>query len=111
VDEFDYIIVGQGLAGSILACLLRMEQKRVLLIDNGHRTAASMSAAGIIRTTIESQFSTAWARKAHYRPLLRRFNSLGILRVARPSIGNLMYAENHCGNDQAAIDRRSRFLD
>ena len=25
-----------------------MEQKRVLLIDNGHRTAASMSAAGII---------------------------------------------------------------
>jgi glycine oxidase len=46
--EFDYIIVGQGLAGSILACLLRMEQKRVLLIDNGHRTAASMSAAGII---------------------------------------------------------------
>jgi glycine oxidase len=48
VDEVDYIIVGQGLAGSLLACLLRMQRKRVLVIDNAHRTAASLSAAGII---------------------------------------------------------------
>jgi glycine oxidase len=48
VREVDYIIVGQGLAGSMLACLLQMRQKRVLVIDNAHRTAASLSAAGII---------------------------------------------------------------
>jgi glycine oxidase len=46
--EVDYLIVGQGLAGSLLACLLQMGQKKVLVIDNAHRTAASLAAAGIM---------------------------------------------------------------
>ena len=46
--EVDYLIVGQGLAGSLLACLLQMGQRKVLVIDNAHRTAASLSAAGIV---------------------------------------------------------------
>jgi glycine oxidase len=48
MTEVDYLIVGQGLAGSLLACLLQMEGKNVRVIDNGHRTAASLSAAGIM---------------------------------------------------------------
>jgi len=48
VHEVDYLIVGQGLAGSVLACMLRMARKKVLVIDNAHRTAASLAAAGII---------------------------------------------------------------
>jgi glycine oxidase len=48
VREVDYLIVGQGLAGSVLGCMLRMSQKKVLVIDNAHRTAASLSAAGIM---------------------------------------------------------------
>jgi glycine oxidase len=48
VLEVDYLIVGQGLAGSLLACLSQMDGKSVLVIDNGHRTAASLSAAGIM---------------------------------------------------------------
>jgi glycine oxidase len=48
MSEVDYLVVGQGLAGSLLACLLQMEGKNVLVIDNGHRTAASLSAAGIM---------------------------------------------------------------
>jgi glycine/D-amino acid oxidase-like deaminating enzyme len=48
VREVDYLIVGQGLAGSLLACLLQMGRKKVLTIDNGHRTAASLAAAGIM---------------------------------------------------------------
>jgi glycine/D-amino acid oxidase-like deaminating enzyme len=48
VREVDYLIVGQGLAGSVLACLLQMAGKKVLVIDNVHRTAASLAAAGII---------------------------------------------------------------
>ncbi len=47
-NEVDYLIVGQGLAGSLLACLLQMKRKKVLVIDNAHRTAASLSAAGIL---------------------------------------------------------------
>jgi glycine oxidase len=48
VREADYLIVGQGLAGSLLACLLQIGGKNVLVIDNAHRTAASLSAAGIM---------------------------------------------------------------
>ena len=48
VREVDYLIVGQGLAGALLACLLQMNRKKVLVIDNAHRTAASLSAAGIM---------------------------------------------------------------
>jgi RAB protein geranylgeranyltransferase component A len=31
--EVDYLIVGQGLAGSLLACLLQMQRQEVLVID------------------------------------------------------------------------------
>jgi glycine oxidase len=48
VRNVDYMIVGQGLAGSLVACLLEMQRKRVLVIDNAHRTAASLAAAGIM---------------------------------------------------------------
>ncbi|HSZ80508.1 MAG TPA: FAD-dependent oxidoreductase [Chthoniobacterales bacterium] len=46
--QVDYLIVGQGLAGSLLACLLHMRRKDALVIDNAHRTAASLCAAGIM---------------------------------------------------------------
>jgi glycine oxidase len=42
------MIVGQGLAGSMVACLLEMRRKEVLVIDNSHRTSASLAAAGIM---------------------------------------------------------------
>jgi glycine oxidase len=46
--ELDYIVVGQGLAGSIIACLLEMQGENVVVIDNAHRTSASLAAAGIM---------------------------------------------------------------
>jgi glycine/D-amino acid oxidase-like deaminating enzyme len=46
--QFDYIIVGQGLAGSIIACLLEMQEKNVVVVDDTHRTSASLAAAGIM---------------------------------------------------------------
>jgi glycine oxidase len=44
----DYLIVGQGLAGSLLSCLFELYGCDVVIIDNAHRTAASVSAAGIM---------------------------------------------------------------
>jgi glycine/D-amino acid oxidase-like deaminating enzyme len=48
MPEIDYIIVGQGLAGSIIACLCEMRGKTVIVIDDEHRTSASLAAAGIM---------------------------------------------------------------
>jgi glycine/D-amino acid oxidase-like deaminating enzyme len=46
--QIDYLIVGQGLAGSILAWELIQHEQTVLVIDNGHKNSASRVAAGLI---------------------------------------------------------------
>ncbi len=44
----DFIIIGQGLAGSLLAYSLIKRGKRVLVIDNDHKNSATKVAAGLI---------------------------------------------------------------
>lgn len=46
--EFDYLIIGQGLAGSILAHTLITRGLRVMVIDNHHTGSSSQVAAGLI---------------------------------------------------------------
>ena len=46
--EFDYLIIGQGLAGTILAHTLITRGQRVMVIDNAHTGSSSKVAAGII---------------------------------------------------------------
>ena len=46
--ELDYLIVGQGLAGSLLAWRLLERGERVLVVDNGHLHSSSTVAAGLI---------------------------------------------------------------
>jgi len=53
----DYLIVGQGLAGSVLAWCLAQQGRRVLLLDDGHRHAASRAAAGLINPLAGMRFS------------------------------------------------------
>jgi glycine/D-amino acid oxidase-like deaminating enzyme len=44
----DYLIVGQGLAGSVLAALLLERGRSFIVVDDQHRSAASKAAGGII---------------------------------------------------------------
>lgn len=46
--SIDYLIVGQGLAGSLLAWRLVAEGQRVLVVDNDYASASSTVAAGLI---------------------------------------------------------------
>jgi glycine/D-amino acid oxidase-like deaminating enzyme len=46
--DYDFLIIGQGLAGSMLAFCLIEAGFRVLVIDNQHKGSASKVAAGII---------------------------------------------------------------
>jgi glycine/D-amino acid oxidase-like deaminating enzyme len=55
--EFDTLIVGQGLAGSALAWHLAAAGERVCVIDDGHRSASSMVAAGLINPLAGMRFS------------------------------------------------------
>ena len=50
----DILILGQGLAGTSLAINAISEGKTVMVIDNGHQSAASMVAAGLVTPVTES---------------------------------------------------------
>ncbi len=46
--NLDTLIIGQGLAGSLLAWELIERGERVLVVDDGHQSAASTAAAGLL---------------------------------------------------------------
>lgn len=66
----DYLIIGQGLAGSILAWQLLHAGKQVLVIDDGHRSSSSKVAAGLVNPLAGMRFNcaprtTQWLASAH----------------------------------------------
>ena len=74
--EFDYLIIGQGLAGSILAHQLITQGQRVMVLDNDHQGSSSTVAAGIInpvtgpRLNCPSSFSNYFdVAKSYYAKL------------------------------------------
>lgn len=48
IRDVDYLIVGQGLAGTVFAALLFERERSFVVVDDDHQTAASKSAGGII---------------------------------------------------------------
>ncbi|MEM9887918.1 MAG: FAD-dependent oxidoreductase [Bacteroidota bacterium] len=56
----DYIIVGQGLAGTLLSHFLEAEGRKVVLIDQYHQSAASAVAAGIINPITGRRYVKSW---------------------------------------------------
>ncbi|HMQ08259.1 MAG TPA: FAD-dependent oxidoreductase [Saprospiraceae bacterium] len=58
--NYDQIIVGQGIAGTLLAIRLMHEGQKVLILDNQHRTSSSITAAGIINPITGRHFTKSW---------------------------------------------------
>ncbi len=58
--QVDYIIVGQGLAGTLLGYFLEKNGQKIHLIDQAHRAASSKVAAGIINPITGRNFVKSW---------------------------------------------------
>ncbi len=58
--KIDYLIIGQGLAGSLMGYFLEKRNKDILFIDNGHRNAATKAAAGIFNPITGRRFVKSW---------------------------------------------------
>ncbi|HYH15604.1 MAG TPA: FAD-binding oxidoreductase [Flavisolibacter sp.] len=56
----DYIIVGQGICGTMLSWFLHKEGKRVLVIDESKENTSSKVAAGLINPVTGRRYVTAW---------------------------------------------------
>lgn len=59
LNKVEYIIVGQGIAGSCMAMKLLQENKSFVVIDN-HFHKASAIAAGIFNPVVLKRFSIVW---------------------------------------------------
>ncbi len=60
VEKYDYIIVGQGIAGTLLSWFLMKKGKTFLVIDNNHDQSASKVAAGIINPITGRKYVKSW---------------------------------------------------
>jgi len=58
--EVDYIIVGQGLAGSLMAWFLEKNKKSFVIIDEHKGETASIKATGLINPITGRRFVKSW---------------------------------------------------
>ncbi len=71
-STFDAIIVGQGLAGTVLAWHLREAGQRVLLLDRDEPVTSSKIAAGLITPITGQRLTLSW-RIDEFLPAARSF--------------------------------------
>jgi glycine/D-amino acid oxidase-like deaminating enzyme len=81
LKQFDYIIVGQGLAGTILAYTLLNAGQKVIIIDNDTEMTASKIAAGVINPVTGRRIVKSWrveallpVAKSIYQAIEQRFD-------------------------------------
>ena len=69
MKAFDYIIVGQGIAGTVLAFQLRLKDKRVLVIDKHRDNTSSKIASGTYNPMVLKRFTPSWKIEGQLIPL------------------------------------------
>ncbi len=70
----DYILVGQGVAGSCFALKLLQEKKSFLVIDENKNKASSI-AVGIYNPVVLKRFSLIWNAEEQLRLMFDYFHS------------------------------------
>lgn len=95
MEKLDYIIVGQGIAGSCLALELWRKGGKVCIFDDGYKSSSSLVAAGLMTPITGIRLVKSWEvdkflglAKRYYRELEKRlgvnfFQEREILRFFR----------------------------
>ena len=58
--EYKYLIVGQGLAGTVLSYQLLKNGIPHKVLDDGHLSAATLAAAGLINPITGRRYVKSW---------------------------------------------------
>jgi glycine oxidase len=74
--KFDYIVVGQGIAGTLMAWNLHLAGQKVLIIDNHHIGSSSLVAAGIVNPITGKNYVTSWRIQEFLPVALQTYDAL-----------------------------------
>jgi len=77
--KVDYLVVGQGIAGTMMSWFLQQAGKTVMVIDEGKVNSASRVAAGIINPVSGRRFEPAWMYDTIYPFAKATYQQLGAL--------------------------------
>src|SRR6478609_275489 len=98
----DFLIIGQGLAGSLVAWMLAAKGKRVAVVDNGAPLTSSKVAAGMFNPINTKRFTVMGEAETLITEALDIYQSieqqLGVTIVHRHSIYNV-FGNTKEGND------------
>jgi glycine oxidase len=75
----DYIIVGQGLAGTLISFELLKKGKKIAFIDNKFSASSSMVAAGIINPITGRHFVKSWKTDDLYPVFIETYGQISKL--------------------------------
>lgn len=75
MKKFDYIIVGQGIAGSLLAYELMQAGQQVMVFDPNQNNASKV-AAGMFNPVVLKRFTPVWQANAQINTLKQTFRQL-----------------------------------
>jgi len=78
--QVDFLIVGQGLAGSLLAQELRRRGRAVHVVDDGWKSASSQVAAGLMTPLTGRRFTLTKDYPALFVSAAGRLTRLGVFR-------------------------------
>ena len=79
--QVDFLIVGQGLAGTLLAQACRARGARVVVVDNRWRSAASQVAAGLMTPLTGKRFTLTPDYPRLFQKAQAAFSNLGVFQL------------------------------
>jgi glycine/D-amino acid oxidase-like deaminating enzyme len=74
LKKYNYLIVGQGLAGTVLAYTLLKRKQRICVIDDGYKNSASKVAVGMFNPVTGKRIVKTWKADLIF-PFLHTFYS------------------------------------
>ena len=96
-NQYDIIIVGQGISGTVLSSTLMEQHQKVLLIDDGNKKAASKIASGVINPVTGRRIVKTWQIDAVMPAAVRIYqaleNKLNTLIIQQCNIVNFHASE------------------
>ena len=100
----DFIIVGQGLAGSLLALNLLKQGKSVLIIDDGNTQSSSQIAAGMFTPISGKRMVKSWMVDELYPVMQKTYTELETL------LGTHFLINQHIQLSLASIKEQNDFF-